>query len=139
MLTMLDISDWVMSSMETEENPKTMPYKKVEQKFLALAKDFHCGNLVEYDKKQDKYYHTRQFEDDSESMAFVDDYTEEIFWEELAGKLSKRDFSQKVGELKFKEMNPTERFQNICEFEEKYNEEFQNHGLTRLKIDKKTT
>lgn len=37
-LTMLDVADWVMSSRETAESPKTMPYKKLEQKFLAQGK-----------------------------------------------------------------------------------------------------
>ena len=134
LLTMLDISDWIMSCMDVEENPKTVPFKKLEQKFLALAKQFHCEDLVELNKKYNTYYHTRKFEDESASMEFVDKYTNEIFWEELVNRLAKRDTIAQEGKEEFLKMETIERFEKIGKFEDKYNEEFYKHGLKNLKI-----
>jgi len=38
LLDVLSISDWVMNSHKIGKNPKSEPYKELEQKFMSFAK-----------------------------------------------------------------------------------------------------
>ncbi len=133
LLTVLYISDWVMHSHDTELDPETQKYKDLEQKILSFAKDFGMDDCVERDAKLGGFFHTRNFED--EVMKFIERYDDNSFWDELADRLADRDFLRKYGEEAILKMTPEERFQKYCDFEDKYNEEFEENGLENIRID----
>ena len=71
LLDVFSIATWVMNSHKYESDPKSVPYENLEQKFMAFAKEFGFKNLIEYDKKMEKYYPTPEYEDSESDMKFI--------------------------------------------------------------------
>ncbi|MEJ2689823.1 MAG: hypothetical protein P8130_07715 [Deltaproteobacteria bacterium] len=134
LIDMISIAEWVMSSHKTGENPKSEPYEKLEQKILSYAKDFGFDNLIIYDKQMGKYFPTREYEDAGTDRPFIEEFEEEVFWEELGSRLAQRDLINEVGIKKLREMDPIERLTAEDEIAEKYHKEFASNGLKNLKI-----
>ena len=135
LLDMLYIAEWVMSSHKTEKDPEVVPYEALEQKLLALAIQMGFGDLVEYDDKLKKHFPTRLYEDTAKAMAFIEEYDNDSFWEELAQRLATRDLIQKEGK-KLETMDRWERLNKQFDLAEQYTQEFVEHGLERLVVQK---
>jgi len=137
LLDMLHISDWVMNSHKVEEDAKAKPYKQVEQKIMSYAKEFGFENLVEYDNKVDEFNPSAEFEDLESSMSFIEDYDDDVFWEELCHRLAQRDLIREKGLKKIKEMEPMARMLEEDSIAEKYDSEFVANGIENFIIAKK--
>ncbi len=137
LLDILFISNWVMTARKIGgENPKAKPYEDLEQKLLAYAGDFGFKKLVSYHKDSGRYFPTIEYEEMGTDHAFIDEFEQEVFWDELAHRLAQRDFLEEKGVVKAKEMDPLER---LTEEEEKaadYDEEFIENGIKNLRIIK---
>ena len=136
LLDIFSIAEWVMNSHKVGDDPKSEPYKNIEQKILSYAKDFGFENLVMYDKVRNQYFPTREYEDLETDRPFIEEFEEEVFWEELCNRLAQRDLLQKKGIQKVKEMDPIERLTEEDEIAEKYNIEFIENGLKNLILSK---
>tara|TARA_B100000614_G_C14527747_1_gene485210 strand:- start:525 stop:974 length:450 start_codon:yes stop_codon:yes gene_type:complete len=137
LLDVFSIATWVMNSHKYEPDPKSEPYETLEQKFLAFAKEFGFKNLVEYDKKMGKYYHTAEYEESESDMQFIDEFEDDSFWEKLGSNLAKRDLINEIGLDEFKKMESLERFRKIDEIAEKYYDEFDKNGIKNIVVSKK--
>ena len=137
LLDMLHISDWVMNSHKVEEDSKAKPYKQVEQKILSYAKEFGFEDLVEYDNKYDEYSPTCEFEDLVSSTSFIEDYDDDVFWDELCHRLAQRDLIRERGLKEIKEMEPMARMVEEDKIAEKYDSEFVVNGIENFIIAKK--
>lgn len=100
-------------------------YEKLQQHIYSFAKDFGLENLIEYDSEYDMFFETREFED-SEINEIIDQYDNDVFWDELAFRLAKRDVR--------KGKNIDESFKKLLDIEEKYSEEFYKNGLKNVKV-----
>ena len=135
LLDVLKMAEWVMHAHETEKDPGTEPYDKVIQKFYALARDMGQGHMVEYDPKLKDYFLTMEFEDTSPSRDFIDEFTDETFWDELIHRLTERDVARTAGGYDHLDtMSMTERFAHEGPVLARYIQEFDDHGLERLEI-----
>ena len=132
LLDILSIAEWVMDAYKVEEDPKSKPYKEVEQLFLSRAKEFGFDNLVEYDREDDKYYPTREYEDLETDRVFIDEFEDDVFWEELCNRLAKRDLMRTHGVEKVARMEILERLTTQDKIIEKYQNEFYENGLENL-------
>ncbi len=132
LLDMISIAEWVMRARKTEDDPNVEPYNRLEQKILSLAKEFGCDDLIEYSKEFDKYYPTADYEESETFMGFIDDFEEDVFWDELGRRLAQRDLLREEGSENFRSMNPTERFIETEERAEAYYNEFVENGLKNL-------
>jgi hypothetical protein len=135
LLDVLHMAEWMMHAHATEKDPATEPYDRVIQKLYAVAKTMGQDDLIEYDADAREYFATRKFDDTTLSWEFIDDFTEETFWDELIHRLTDRDLSRKVGgnELMDK-LSMKERFTLESPIIEKYSKEFEERGLDRLEI-----
>jgi hypothetical protein len=123
------LGNWMINAHQVETD-KT--FDAVASHIYSYAESFGAGNLVELDTDSGRYYPTRDLEElASES---VDDYDNETFWAELIERLSERDLVAKHGHDASEKMTVEERFTNLGEFEERYDEEFEKHGIDRLTI-----
>ncbi len=136
LLDVLSIADWVMNAYQTEDDPRTKPYKDLEQKFLAYAKEFGFGSLIVYDKELEGYFPTGEYEDAEEEMGFIDEFEEEVFWNMLCHRLAERDLIEEKGIDEFEKMEPVKRMIAEDEIGEKYNEEFVENGINNLRLSK---
>ena len=133
LLDVLQIAGWILHSTKIEKDPETEEYRELEQKLLSLAREKGLKHLVEYSAKTGKYYHAD--EDDSPVMDFIDEYDNDIFWDELSDRLAIRDLFHEEGEDKVKKMKFEERFTKIETLRENYYSEFEKNGVERIKIE----
>lgn len=136
LLDMLAISDWVMNSNKVEDDPRTEPYEKLEQKLFAFAKDFDCEDLVMYDKETGKYYPTAEYDEHIFDTRFIEEFEDMSFWEKLCSGLAQRDLIQEKGIEALKKMDTLERMTEEDVRAEKYETEFSENSLKHLIISK---
>ena len=78
---------------------------------------------------------TRECEENSPARPYIDEFEEETFWDELIDRLANRDILREIGEKKLLSINKEERMKIYFDFEERYQEEFEEHGVERLEIN----
>ena len=133
-LEILEIADWVLFAHRTDEPEDRKQYRDFEQKMFSFAKELGFGNLVMYDDEMGKYFPTREHDENSPVRSFIEEFEEETFWDELVDRLADRDMLEELGEKKFLSMTREQRFMAHFDFEQKYQEEFEKHGIERLRI-----
>ena len=133
LLDIFEIADWVMHSHKVEPPGDTKPYRDLEQKMYALAKDFGCEHVVECSDRDGRYYPTRELEEGA-AMDFVEAFEEDTFWSRLVERLAERDLVRELGKEKSVALKRAERWERMEDLEERYWEEFQVKGLDRLEI-----
>jgi hypothetical protein len=135
LLDMLQISQWVMHAHETEEEPRTAPYDRIMQKFYALAKEMGQDQLVEYDTSVQQYFLSHEFGETSFSRDLINEFTEDIFWDQLIHRLTERDLARTLGGYdQLDALSTTERFVSEGPITAKYVQEFDERGVERLEI-----
>ena len=141
-LTLLEIQEiagWVLHAHKIGEDPRTKKYRKLEQKIFSYAKDAGYENLIVYDEDRGEYFPTREFEEASPGMEFVEEFEDDSFWEELIQRLVERDLVRQEGEEKVLRMGLEERFKKQEVLERKYSKEFETNGLGRITIPSKAS
>ncbi len=129
LLLMTYLGNWMINSHQVE---REQTFEGVASHVYSYADSFGVLGLVEKDQDDGAYYPTRELEDlAAERMA---SYDNETFWAELIERLSERDLVAKHGQTASENMTIEERFTNLEEFETRYDEEFETHGVERLTI-----
>ena len=134
LLGMIEIADWVLFAHCSDRPSDRKDYHDFEQKIFGYAEAFGFGNLIEYDRKHKEYFPTLEHDDNSPVRPFIDEFEDHTFWDELVDRLATRDMVRTLGEKKVRAMDPRERFMTHQDYEARYNEEFQDHGLEPLEI-----
>ena len=134
LLEILQMAVWVLQAHRSDEPEDRKKYMDFEQKILGFAKDYGCDHLVQFDRKLGKFFPTREFEDTSPGMDFIEESENESFWEELVDRLTTRDLFREMSEEEYGKLEILERFRRREPFEAKYWKEFETHGLERLEI-----
>ncbi len=133
LLDMVNIADWVIHSFTTGEGEGTREYRELQAKIFSFAQEYGLDDLVEL--FEGSYEPTRKFEDESPAFDFIEEYEEEVFWDELIDRLTQRDMEVKHGEDWLDEIFENEEL--FREYQDKlleYEEEFEKYGLDRLKL-----
>lgn len=123
----LFLAGWVVNSHKTGEPDDE--FEKLEQYILSQGKFFDLKN-VDFDEKSGKYSHSLDFE--KKVMKHIDEFVDDVFWDELIDRLAWRDFVVAVGENEIRKMTPDDRFMKRCQFQEPYEEELAERGLDNL-------
>ena len=123
------IGNWILTSTKVERD------KDIDEFYdtiLSIAKNYNIVNEIEYNDKSKSYTLTQEKE--IEYMSYIEDYEDEVFWDDLIDKLARRDAIKKIGKEAFENMEQMERATAIWAEEEKYSDEFEKYGINRLKI-----
>ena len=134
LLAVLEIADWVVNAYRSEEPPETAGIRALEQKVLALAEQFGCGELVEFDAQEKRWWIAREFEETSDALQFVQEFENDTFWEQLTDRLVERDLKRQIGAAAHKRLDPEELDEKEDPYRTLYGEEFLTHGVERLEI-----
>jgi len=129
---MVYLADWMLHSYRTDRPPDRQAHRQLEEKILSLAKEFGCDDMVQFDQKLNAHFPTREFEDSV--TPFIEEYDDDTLWAELTERLMQRDVVRAVGEEKLRTLTIEERLKAEEPHEQKYNDEFQEHGLERLEV-----
>ena len=133
-LGILEIADWILFAHRTDEPKDRKHYQDFEQKIFAHAEAFGAGDMIVFDEKSKQYFPTREHDENSPARPFIEEFENDCFWSELAERLASRDMLREIGEKKIFRMTSKERFMTHQDFEQKYQEEFEKHGIDRLLI-----
>lgn len=133
-LEILEIAHWVLFAHRTDEPEDRKRYQDFEQKIFSYADLMEFNHLIEYSEEYERYFPTREHDENSPARPFIDEFENETFWSELIERLAERDMLQTLDEDEILEMTTEERFKAHIDFEEKYEEEFEEHGIDRLEI-----
>ncbi len=123
--------NWVLTSTKTERNTEMAEFYDM---ILGMAKNYNIIDGIEYDEESGSYDFSGEKEE--ELMKPIEEYDDDTFWEELIDKLASRDAEQKCGLENFAKLEQMARLNALWAEEEKYNKEFEKHGIDRLKIQK---
>jgi len=134
LLTVLEIADWVLHAYSPDEPPEGTPLRALEQKVLALADEFGCGELVEFDAGEQRYWLTREYDELSDAVQFIEQFENDSFWDQLNDRLVERDLIRQLGEKAFKRLDSEEVAEKAEPYRRLYGEEFLSHGVDRLEI-----
>ena len=134
LLELIYMGDWILHSYSEGEREDTKDYQLATQKYLSLAKDFGYEDLV--DEYSGGYEVSRQFEDESQSYTYLNQYDNEVFWDELTERLARRDLAIKHGKgIITRVYKDQELYNELEDIKEKYSEVFSKAGLKDLKLD----
>lgn len=125
----------LVNGMKSQEE-KVQQYAEMEQKVFAMAKDFELQNLIAYSEEYAEFMPTRAYEEEESGInEYIDAYDTKVFWEELVMRLARRDALNYVGDVE-PDMTKAQLEAMQLDLEDKYEEEFEEHGISRLKIAK---
>jgi hypothetical protein len=116
------------------EDQKISKYDEIEGFLLKFAYENQCEGLVLYDLKNNKYAPAESLEYDDEMEAFIEEYNEDVFWEELGSRLAERDMMEEMGEEIVLKLDDGERLKVLSEAKEKYFDEFEENGVDNLRL-----
>ena len=133
-LEILEIAHWVLFAHRTNEPEDSKRYQDFEQKIFSYADVMGFDDLIKYNEEFERYFPTREHDENSPARPFIDEFENETFWSELIERLAERDMLQTLGDKKILKMTREERFKAHYGFEEKYGKEFEEHGIERLDI-----
>lgn len=129
LLKLVYLGEWVSQSYAEEPSEKILDTIDVVYKH---SKNTDAKNMVEFDKKIGRHFPTAKMEE--EMLDYIDDYDDNVFWDELVDRMSEKDLIKKFGDKKVEKMSFEDRIEEEAPFIEKYENEFAENGIERLKI-----
>ena len=138
LLEMIALADWVLHATKVKEDPKTAGHRELEEKIYSYAKEMGYKHLIEYSKRLERHFPSRQFEENGPVRTFIEEYENDIFWEELIARLADRDLLREFGDDKPSAISGNEMMVRTMRFEEKYSDEFVANGLDNVVIKRKS-
>lgn len=133
LVEMLYLGEWMINACRSP-NERIEKYEDLEQHLYSFAKAAGLECWIEYDEELKQYFPTKEFELQSEVEEYRDEFENETFWDELIERLSLRDVIRQLGEEAVDKMAGVERYEKQLVFIEKYQKEFEKHGIKNLGI-----
>lgn len=138
LVEMLLIADWIIDSDEADPVEKIESYADLRKKVLSHYKEMGLEDDFNYDPEEDEYYETKDYEERSAHMAFIDEYEERSFWRLLATKMAKRTLAAERAENPREYDGQEQLALRIFELSEHFEEEFSENGLKNVRVDPNT-
>ncbi|WP_303967780.1 hypothetical protein [Sporosarcina ureae] len=129
LLDLVHLGEWTANSSR-ESDTLIKEYEELYQYINSLAKDFGYEEIIEFDKKLNEYFPTQAYENELQPIIEVND--NEVFWNELSSRLATRDLANE----RVVPRDADEQFKRLLDIEQRYEEEFVVHGLSRLILKK---
>ena len=133
LLKLVMLGDWMANTIPGDSKSED---EDVVQYLLSVAKDFGYENYTALDEAVKKYFHTEEFENDTNILDVISDYHEYALWEGLVFEFSQRDLIAKYGKEAVEAMSDEERIEKELPLIKKYEEEFREAGFENLVLKK---
>ena len=130
LLNAVYLGTWMVNSIREPEN-EVREFGELEQHLLSLAYGSGFTDRVEFDPTRHRFSYARQFEEPLEP--FIDEYEDDALWDGLVDRLAHRDFEETYGDAT-EHMDQEERLEKLQVFVDKYETEFDEHGIDQLRI-----
>jgi hypothetical protein len=137
LLDIVYLGQWMMEAHQVGEPDEDDGYEMLVQKIYSFAKDMGCEDLVVPEKKMNKFYTSRLYEDESGVHEIIDRYNDDSFWDELVNRLAERDARADAKALNREITSAQEFWELSAPHESRYADEFLENGLGNLVIGEK--
>lgn len=129
------LGNW-MANANKDGSPsekRLQEFEDTENVILSYAKQFGYSKYVDDElANEGQYFPTRAFEEETDVELLIDEYTQDMFWDELIERLAERDFKKRYNRAQIRAMSMEERIQKRYEFIEKWAEEIDENGLDNI-------
>lgn len=129
------MADWVMTAHDTEDDERKDDYLKLIQKIFAFANKNGMKKEIEHLEDINEFFPDEDWEEKSLARAFITEFEEKTFWDELVERLAERELNRKLGNKKAS--NFEEHMEIFEGFASKFGSEFAEHGIDNLEITSK--
>ena len=130
------LGGWIKYAHTIGITPERVKYFDVEQKIHKILQQTQYSNLVAtFDEDDSKTYPIRKYEEKLHED--LDEYNNEVFWEEFQDRLVERDMEKEYGIKKLRKMDGDEVYELEEPFREKYAKEFGKNGISNFSFEKK--
>ena len=127
LVKLLQLGNWPLGL--TEANHELVSKAEdLEQYIFSIAREFEAGDKVYYDKEEEYYYLSEDLKETVE--AIIDEYEEEVFWDQLTHKLATIDLKKEV------DINATieQKINRLFQLKARYEKYFLENGLDKMDI-----
>jgi len=128
-LVLAYLGEWVMNAIRKDPEAEA---EDTLSRLFSFCQGTSLQSLVGYDAQHETWLPTEAFEE--QAHAFIDQYDDKTFWEELTARLTERDLLEAYGERAVRGMRPEARERAASKFAQAYTREFEQHGLSRLRL-----
>ncbi len=133
LIDMLYVANWVMHSHDIGSERSHIAHYNLYQKLMSHYREMDANDIIEQAANEGAYCETEDYEIELIEK-FLEPYSEETFWEELVDRLATRDLSNTIGFKRYQEMDVEEQAEVMTDVVNRYEKEFAEHGLDRIKI-----
>lgn len=132
LLTLLHLGSWMANAHRTDDIIKE--FEELEQYILSFGRDFGMDEHIEYDERIKMYFLKQEYLESSGIERLIDEYNEDVFWEELINGLANRDMLERYSREALNKMSQDELLEKKFPFLSFYEEEFVENGLKNLRL-----
>jgi|Deesub1362A_J573_1020465.scaffolds.fasta_scaffold00133_17 hypothetical protein len=133
LIKLIYLGTWMIGGIRARDN-LIEKYEDLAQCIYSNAKEDIREKYFEFDEETKRYIPKKEFEEDPELDEIIDDYNEEVFWNELIFRLAGRDLLRIYGEDAIRNMSIEERAEKEYPLLQMYEEEFIKNGIKNLEI-----
>lgn len=134
LLKLTNLGNYMINGIRTQTH-RLKEYDEVAEHIYSYAQKAECGDYIEYDKNDKAYCPSVKLEGEVDD--FIDEYDDNVFWEELILRLSQRDLRRQYGTENVENMELKERLKKQTELEKDYVKEFEENGIENIELRKK--
>ena len=134
LLDMIYLAEWMLTAYLDEPEPSNEKYKHIAQKIYSHAREMGCERLVDVAKDTNEYMPSRELEEKGGVRELIEFYDSETFWDQLVDRMTDRDVKAKVGSEEADRLSAEEYWKISDPIAEAYEDEFDTHGIDRLKV-----
>ncbi len=127
LIKLLQLGNWPLGL--TEANQELVgKAEDLEQYIFSLAGDFEAGEEIYYDKEEEYYYLSENVKNTVE--AIIDEYEEDVFWDQLTHKLATIDLKRQITV----HASIEEKINQLFQLKARYEKYFLENGLDKINI-----
>ncbi len=124
------LGNWLANSWRNEDVIEE--YDEVESLVLNEANKHGFSEYSELDDVEKKYVPSHELEEKMTEL--VDFYNDNTFWDQLIFRMADRDYVRKYGDDALDELETERGMEREKPLLEKYEKEFNEHGLDRIEV-----
>ena len=129
-LRLVYLGEWVVNSQHDDEHQDGAATASL-QLLLALGAQL-SPDTIGRDEETGLYYVNEELTGQWQDR-HIEDYSDHVFWQELAQRLAERDLAAQLG-VPVEELDPEEQVAQLRPLRERYWHELDHHGLERVEL-----
>jgi len=134
LIDVLMIAEAVLNTDDTGDDKRKRPFNQVIQKLFGQAETFGFKEIIRFNDALRRFSPTPDYEKKSDVRAFLSEFENRRFFDELAVRLGIRDYEEIPP--RERPLEAVERMAQQEELSDVYREDFEEYGVKHLRLFK---